>query len=203
MPDFVLLVDSITAVLFTMRNEKVRAMWDKSLLPFELWLRRGRPLHPYLRRVIIDHLRKGMRAKLIPDELFVQTGMKDFLEWSSLRVWMKSWLRYCHWYYTTALSPDVGIEQFFSVPEVNSSWKIVKKEKNLLRSFIVSKIYDMVAVKGVDFRLPRLESTSLSINGGYLLASFSGADSLVQAVGCDQLAANRSIIIPGGCKHFN
>lgn len=86
--------------------------------------------------MIIDHLRKGMRPKLIPDELFVQTGMKDFLEWSSLRVWMKSWLRYCHWYYTTALSPDVGIEQFFSVPEVNSSWKIVLKDQNLLRSFI-------------------------------------------------------------------
>ena len=63
-------------------------------------------------------------------------GMKDFLEWSSLRVWMKSWLSYCHWYYTTALSPDVGIEQFFSVPVVNSSWKIVKKDKNLLRSFM-------------------------------------------------------------------
>lgn len=61
----------------------------------------------------------------------------------------------------------------------------------------------MVAVKGVDFRLPKLESTSLSINGGYLLGSFSGADSLVQAVGCDQPAANRFIIIPGGCKHFN
>lgn len=119
-------------------------MWDKSLLPFELWLRRGRPLHPYLRGVIIDHLRKGM----------------------------KSWLRYCHWYYTTALSPDVGIEQFFSVPEVNSSWKIVKKDLKICFG-LLSKIYDMVAVKGVDFRLPRLESTLLSINGGYLLLVLS------------------------------
>lgn len=73
---------------------------------------------------------------LVPLERGFFPGMKDFLEWSSLRVWMKSWLSYCHWYYTTALSPDVGIEQFFSVPVVNSSWKIVKKDKNLLRSFM-------------------------------------------------------------------
>jgi hypothetical protein len=57
-----------------------------------MWLGRGRPLNPYLVGLIIDYLRGVMKAKdlkLIPDELFEVGPMKDFLEWSTLRAWMK------------------------------------------------------------------------------------------------------------------
>ena len=59
---------------------------------------------------------------LIPDELFEVPGMKDFLEWSTLRVWVRDWLRYCHWYYGTALTPEVSIKQFFDAPVINRKW---------------------------------------------------------------------------------
>ena len=50
---------------------------------FDLWLGRGGPLNPYLKGVIIARLRKEMRPKdlrLIPDELFIQEKVKEFLE---------------------------------------------------------------------------------------------------------------------------
>nr|POE81224.1 hypothetical protein CFP56_77906 [Quercus suber] len=55
---------------------------------FNLWQGRGGPLNPYLKGVIIACLRKEMRPKdlrLIPDELFIQEKVKEFLEWSTLR----------------------------------------------------------------------------------------------------------------------
>lgn len=61
--------------------ERVKAMWEKKSLPFELWLGRGRPINPYLRGTIVDFLRKEMKPRVlsvIPDELFEQPGMKDF-----------------------------------------------------------------------------------------------------------------------------
>ena len=53
--------------------ERVVAMWNKGRYPLELWLGRGRPINPYLRGIIIDHLCKEMRPRelnLIPDDLF-------------------------------------------------------------------------------------------------------------------------------------
>ncbi|KAB1221184.1 hypothetical protein CJ030_MR2G012817 [Morella rubra] len=62
------------------------AMWIKMEMPFNLWIRRGRLLNPYISGVIIDFLRKerGPRdLKLVPDELFSQPGMKTYLHsWS-------------------------------------------------------------------------------------------------------------------------
>lgn len=57
--------------------------------------------------------RRWHQLRLIPDDLFEMPGMKDFLEWSLLRAWVRSWLRYCRWYYMRALRPDVTIEQLF------------------------------------------------------------------------------------------
>jgi hypothetical protein len=47
--------------------------------------------------------------------------MKDFLEWASLRAWVREWLKYCQWYYMKALYPEVTIEEFFKAPVVNQS----------------------------------------------------------------------------------
>lgn len=57
----------------------------------------------------------------------------------------------------------------------------------------------MVALKGVDFRLPILESSSLlfSENGGYLLGGMCGTQFLVTARGLDQPRAGRGVVCPG------
>lgn len=84
------------------------AMWTKMEMPFNLWMGRGRLLNPYLSGVIIDFLRKEMRPRdlqVVPDQMSCflnqcrlashrlhKPGMKDFLEWSTLRSWMQSWL---------------------------------------------------------------------------------------------------------------
>lgn len=62
------------------------AMWIKMEMPFNLWIRRGRLLNPYISGVILDFLRKERRPrdlKLVPDQLFSQPGMKTSLHsWS-------------------------------------------------------------------------------------------------------------------------
>ncbi|KAL0294533.1 UNVERIFIED_CONTAM: hypothetical protein Sradi_6882600 [Sesamum radiatum] len=72
----------------------------------------GKPLNPYLIGLLVDYLRKEVRPKdlkVVPDDLFQQPGMKDFLEWSLLRSWMR--LRLVHWYASVALRPDVSVEE--------------------------------------------------------------------------------------------
>lgn len=74
---------------------------------------------PYLRGHIISVLRNEMKPRdlrLTPDEFFVTEKVQDCLEWSLLRLWVRDWLKYCHWYYSLALSPDVRIEDFFDAP---------------------------------------------------------------------------------------
>lgn len=107
---------------------RIWAMWTRRELPFELWLGRGRPLNPYLRGVKIDFLRKEMRPQeliLAPEHLFEMPGMRDFLEWSSLRVWVKNWLKYCHWYFGTALEPGVSIEHFLRLLSLHVSGRSI------------------------------------------------------------------------------
>lgn len=71
---------------------------------------------------------------------------------------MQSWLKYCHWYYGIALSPDVSIEKFFKAPVINRKWKIDRTDPLLVRFGLMWKVYDMVAVRGLDFMVPILES---------------------------------------------
>jgi hypothetical protein len=82
--------------------------------------------------------------------------MKDFLEWSLLRNWVKSWLSYCQWYYGIALQPDVPLQEFFNAPIVNTKWNIPSEDPNLVRYGLIWKIVDLVALKGVDYQLPIL-----------------------------------------------
>lgn len=65
-----------------------------------------------LKGILFDILRKEMRPpelSLDPDDLFPMPGMKDFLEWSLLRNWVKQWLH-----------PEVSIKEFFKAPVVMS-----------------------------------------------------------------------------------
>lgn len=75
---------------------------------------------PYLRGFIISFLLKemkpsfGFKVKVAPDEFFPTERVRDFLERSLLRNWMKDWLRYVHWYWSVANSSDVSLSDFFS-----------------------------------------------------------------------------------------
>lgn len=88
-------------VLITLDQNGVVAMYNHTRLPVDLWLGRGRPLNPYLIGYIVNYLREKMRPKelkLMPDELFGHPAEKDFIEWSTLRSWVRQWLKYTKWY---------------------------------------------------------------------------------------------------------
>lgn len=181
--------------------ERLWAMWTRLNLPMELWLGRGRPLNPYLRGVIIDYLCREMRPReliLAPEHLFEMPGMRDMLEWTLLRSWGKSWLHYCHWYYKEACAPGVSIEEFFKSPVVNRKWKIDRTDPELVRFGLMWKVYDMVALKGIDFRLPILDVTpTTNTVCGYLLGGVAGTNFLVFARGLNQPRAGHGVVYPG------
>lgn len=82
-------------------------------MPFEMWLGRGLPLSPYLKGHLIDYFRDQMRPKelkIAEVEFFPSEKVAEFLEWSAPRNWVSQWLKYCRWYYLTALSPDVNLD---------------------------------------------------------------------------------------------
>lgn len=125
--------------------ERVLAMYTKQRLPFELWLGRGSPLNPTLRGVIIYLLRREMKAReltLIPDDLLEVESIKEFLE---LTTRVRDLLRYCRWYYCTAIDPRVTIEEFFNAPVNNRKWKVDRTDSMLVRFGLLWKVYDLVA----------------------------------------------------------
>lgn len=69
---------------------------------------------PHMLELLLEHDQQQMHS--ICRCFFFQSGIKEFLEWSILRSWMKQWLRYCQWYCTVALLPDVTIDEFFCAP---------------------------------------------------------------------------------------
>lgn len=96
---------------------KLLSMFLKRSMPLELWLGRGRPLNPYLRGALIEFLRertKPLDIKFYPD--YNLEGLEDLYEWTVLRAWVQQWLAYARWYWLTAWSPDVTIQDFFEAP---------------------------------------------------------------------------------------
>lgn len=85
--------------------------------PLELWL--GRVSFRFLIFEVSLDPSFGLKAF----EFFPTERVRDFLERSLLRNWMKDWLRYVHWYWSVANSPDVSLSDFFSA-------SVYEKEKN-------------------------------------------------------------------------
>lgn len=108
-------------------------MWLKIKYPLEIWLGRGKPLNPYLCGILIAKLLSELKPKelkVIPDQYFTQPGMKDFLEWSILRSWVKAWTKMVHWYSSIALLPDATLEQLLDGPPVvSTSWNATLTER--------------------------------------------------------------------------
>ena len=90
----------------------------------------------------------------------------------------------------TALSPTVTIQDFFDAPVVNRDWRVTSVDPELVRFGLLWKLYDLIAEKGLDFRVPILESKP----GNWLLGGTSGTSFLVQPLGLDCLCV-QSIIL--------
>ncbi|KAK2995371.1 hypothetical protein RJ640_029003 [Escallonia rubra] len=100
---------------------------------------------------------------------------------------------------------EVGIGEFFKAPFVNTKWYLTRTEPSLVRWGLLWKIFDMVALKGVHYRVPILGSESSPLSD-YLLGGVSGTSFLVFALGLNQPRADRGVICPGvtasdGCQH--
>jgi hypothetical protein len=64
----------------------------------------------------------------------------------------------------------------------------------LVRFGLLWKVYDMVASKGLDWRLPILPSFPTSV---YLLGGYAGNLFLVERVGLEQPAAHSGVVAAG------
>lgn len=134
---------------------------------------------------------------------FQQKRVRDFLEWSLLRNWMKDWLRYVHWYWSVANSPDVFLSDFFSASVYEKEWKIRRESSELIRFGLLWKIYDLVAEKGVAWSPPCLQEHLPGFRG-WLLGGVSGMDFLVEPDGLTQPRAlferdhHKTLGAPGG-----
>lgn len=188
----------------SLRTSRLWAIQIRSLLSkgsLGLWLGRGIPLNPYLKFHLINIILKQMRPKdlrVIPDELFPTDKVKDFLEYSLLRGWMKEWLRYCRWYYTVAMDPGVTFDDLFDGPVCATDWKANRKSEELIRFGLIWKLYDLVGQLGMDFRPPILgPSSGTERSVSWLLGGVSGNCFLVSSCGLIQPCAGRGVVVPG------
>lgn len=127
--------------------------------------------------------------KVTPDEFFPTERVQDFLEWSLLRNWIKEWLKYVHWYWSVAHSPDVHLENFFKAPFYETSLKSKLEKKELSRFGLMWKCYDMVAEKGVTWN-PLCLQEHLPGYLRMLLGRKSGNSFLVEPSGLTRLERN-------------
>lgn len=115
---------------------RILKMVQRSSLPTELWLGRGRPLNPYLRGILIDFMRDRLRPKelsVLPDEVIVTESAQVLAEYTSLRSWLKQWLGYVKWYHLVASSPTVTLQELMEAPVVNRKWQIESTDPELVR----------------------------------------------------------------------
>jgi hypothetical protein len=112
----------------------------------ELWLGRGKPLHPYAKGVLIQFLIERLKPKDIklPSLDYVFEGQLDNAEYTLTRNWLNQWLLYIRAYYLIQLSSNPKVDDFFDIPMVEFSWKRNRTDLVLVRYGILWKLYDMV-----------------------------------------------------------
>jgi hypothetical protein len=93
----------------------------------------------------VDYLRRELKPKeidLFPEEM-VFDKERDILEHTVILNWVKLWLKWCHWYYTVALSEEVSIDEMMDVPMCSTTWKRSNKDFDLIKFGLIWKCYDM------------------------------------------------------------
>lgn len=80
------------------------------------------------------------------------------------------WLNDLRWYFIQGLDPMVNIQDFFDAPHVQSSWKITRKNLNLVRFGLMWRIFDRSSsssfLVGNSFSLTHFLITNFSSPGG-------------------------------------
>lgn len=85
-----------------------------------------------------------MRPKqlsLPPEEVQLGPGAVDFLEYSMLRRWVSSWLRYYSWY--ASQSVNLGAS-WFEGPQITNSWQVKDENPELVKFGIFFQLFDLV-----------------------------------------------------------
>lgn len=152
----------------SLRNLRLYAMYSKASLPTDLWLGRGLPQHPYVFGAVVCLLRKELQPKdfkLVPPLCYPATlGEKtqDFLEYSLVRKWCEAWLRHVHWYWCTAMHPEVTIQQLMDAPVVSRYWYASQSDVALVKFGILWKAFDNVYECSVSGTAPKAITGSLT-----------------------------------------
>jgi hypothetical protein len=83
------------------------------------------------------------------------------MEYTALRAWVKQRLTYFYlrWYHLSAWSPDMSLQDFFEAPVVNRKWNTESTDPTLVRFGLLWKVYDWLADKGLDYKVPILDTT--------------------------------------------
>lgn len=180
--------------------QRKHAMFTRaSKLPLDWWFGRGKPLNPYVRGRLVSYLLNQMRPRdlnLAPSKYFEMPGMNDFLEWSLLHRWMKSWLKYLKWYCEVSSNPEVTLYQLLEeAPVVTDSWKVRTVNEKLIRFGRLWKCYDLIGSYGEtlnNFVLPPTFDGSPPRH--MLLGGHDGRSFLVDAQGLEHPLAHRGVL---------
>lgn len=89
-----------------------------------------------------------------------------------------------------------NVGDFFEAPVVNRSWKTETTDPQLVRFGLFWKVDDWLALKGLYFQVPILESSNRTCV--YFRGGVSGTEFLVEASGLDQPRASRGLCILQG-----
>lgn len=143
----------VLATMPSFTSNKWRRIWvycnrprSTSQLPLDLWLGDGLPLNPYLKARLVEVLRKHFRPRdlKLPAEGFLAEEEDELVESTVTLNWVKSYLRYLHWYCTVALSLDPPLQAFFDAPVLETSWRRSNKNEMLIRFGVLWRLYDTV-----------------------------------------------------------
>ena len=143
---------------------------------------------PRIRRLLAMFTKRSM-----PFELWLGRGrpLNPYLKGS-----LVEWLRRetapkdLHLFPDEARLGNVG--DFFEAPVVNRSWKTETTDPQLVRFGLLWKVDDWLALKGLDFQVPILESSNRTCV--YFRGGVSGTEFLVEASGLDQPRASRGVV---------
>lgn len=176
-------------------------MYTKGNLPLELWLGRGLPLNPYVRGVLFTLLTKEMRPKqlsLPPEEVQLGPGAVDFLEYSMLRRWVSSWLRYYSWYASQSVNLGASLQSWFEGPQITNSWQVKDENPELVKFGIFFQLFDLVGrFMRSEIKPPEALSEMTSFGSCYVVGGKGDSKFLVFAQGLNQPCARRGVVIIG------
>lgn len=133
-------------------------------------------------RINLREAYKPKDLKVAPQELYESEVFEYLSKITLVRNWMSQWLNYVRGYSTVAMHSGVSFQDFFSAPVVTSRWNTTREDPNRIRFGLMGRLYDEVAIRGLDFRVPILEYRT-GLSSVVLLGGVSGTGFLVFAEG--------------------